>query len=90
MAERIVKERRGLDGVDGTEDDIPYHNPPEMGRVVGLPGTIASQLTRYCSVRSFTFEITVDVEIDQYRRRLVALVFRTSPRDVQILNMHWE
>jgi type II secretory pathway component PulK len=90
MAESIVKERAGLDAVDGTEDDTPYHNPPEMGRVVGLSGTTASQLTRYCSVRSFTFEVTVDVEIDRYKRRLVALVFRNSPRDVQILNMHWE
>ena len=90
MAERIVKERRGLDDVDGTEDDTPYHNPTEIGPLVGLPATIASQLTRYCTVRSFTFEVTVDVEIDRYKRRLVALVFRNSPRDVQILNMHWE
>jgi len=90
MAERIVKERRGLDDMDGTEDDTPYHNPTEIGPLVGLPATIASQLTRYCTVRSFTFEVTVDVEIDRYKRRLVALVFRNSPRDVQILNMHWE
>ena len=89
-AERIVKERAGLDGVDGTEDDTPYLNPPEMGRLVGLPATTASQLTRYCGVRSFTFEVAVDVEIDKYKRRLVALVFRNSPRDVQVLNMHWE
>jgi len=90
MAERIVKERAGLDGMDGTEDDMPYLNPAEMGRLVGLPATTASQLTRYCGVRSFTFEVAVDVSIDQYKRRLVALVFRNSPRDVQILNMHWE
>jgi general secretion pathway protein K len=90
MAERIVKERAGLDGVDGTEDDTPYHNPTELGPLVGLPPTIASQLTRYCAVRSFTFEVRVDVEIDRYKRRLIALVFRNSPRDVQILNMHWE
>ncbi len=90
MAERIVKERAGLDGVDGTEDDTPYFNPAEMGRLVGLPATTASQLSRYCSVRSFTFEVTVDVEIDKYKRRLIALVFRNSSRDVQILNMHWE
>jgi len=89
-AERIVKERAGLDGMDGTEDDTPYLNPPEMGRLVGLPATTASQLTRYCGVRSYTFEVTVHVEIDKYKRRLVALVFRNSSRDVQILNMHWE
>ncbi len=89
-AERIVKERAGLDGVDGTEDDTPFLNPPEMGRLVGLPATTASQLSRYCNVRSFTFEVAVDVEIDKYKRRLIAIVFRNSPRDVQILNMHWE
>src|SRR6185503_19019263 len=88
-AERIVKERAGLDGMDGTEDDTPYLNPAEMGRLVGLPATAASQLSRFCGVRSFTFEIAVDVEIDKYKRRLVALVFRNSSRDVQILTMHW-
>jgi general secretion pathway protein K len=90
MAERIVRERAGLDGVDGTEDDTPYLNAAEMGRLVGLPATTASQLNRYCGVRSFTFEVTVTVEIDKYKRRLVALLLRNSSRDVQILNMHWE
>ena len=90
MAARIVKERAGLDGMDGTEDDTPFHNPAEIGPLVGLAPTTASQLTRYCGVRSFTFEITVDIAIDQYRRRLVALVLRNSPRDVPVLNMHWE
>jgi general secretion pathway protein K len=90
MAERIVRERAGLDGVDGTEDDTPYLNAAEMGRLVGLPATTASQLNRYCGVRSFTFEATVVVEIDKYKRRLVALLFRNSSRDVQILNTHWE
>jgi len=89
MAERIVKERAGLDGVDGTEDDVPYLNPGEMQRAVRLPDIAASRL-RFCSVRSFTFEVTVDVEIDRYKRRLIALVFRNSSRDVQILNMHWD
>src|SRR5437667_6044325 len=88
-AERIVKERAGLDGVDGTEDAVPYLNPGEMQRAVRLPDIAASRL-RFCSVRSFTFEVTVDVEIDQYKRRLIALVFRNSSRDVQILNMHWD
>jgi hypothetical protein len=49
-----------------------------------------SQLARYAAVRSFTFEVQVDVEMDQYKRRLVALLFRNGPRDVQILNMHWD
>jgi len=90
MAERIVQERAGLDGVDGTEDDRPYHSPTEIGPLVGMPPTVASQLPRFAGVRSFTFEAQVDVEMDQYRRRLVALLLRNSPRDVQILNMHWE
>ncbi len=90
IAEGIVKLRAGLDGVDGTEDDTPFRSPGELINVPGMIPTFVSQLSRYCAVRSFTFEVQVDAEIDQYRRRLVALLFRNGPRDVQVLNIHWE
>jgi len=90
LAEGIVKLRAGLDGVDGTEDDTPLHSVGELINVPGMIPTFVSQLQRYCAVRSFTFEARVDVEIDQYKRRLVALLFRNGPRDVQVLSMNWE
>jgi type II secretory pathway component PulK len=35
-AERIVEQRRGPDGIDGTEDDVPFHSVQELNS--GLPG----------------------------------------------------
>ncbi len=90
LAEAIIKVRAGLDDVDGTEDDTPFHSPGELINVPGMVPTFVSQMSRYTSVRSFTFEAQVDVEMDQYKRRLVALLFRNGPRDVQIVNLHWE
>jgi len=90
LAEGIIKLRAGLDDVDGTDDDTPFHSPGELINVPGMIPTFVSQLSRYAAVRSFTFEVQVDVTKDQYQRRLVALLFRNGPRDVQVLNMHWE
>jgi len=90
LAEGIVKLRAGLDGVDGTDDDTPFHSPGELINVPGMIPTFVSQLSRFASVRSFTFEVQVNVEMDQYRRRLIALLFRGGPRDVRVLNMYWE
>jgi len=58
--------------------------------VPGLLPTFVSQLARLATVRSVTFEAQVDVELDLYKRRLVALLIRNGPRDVQVLTMHWE
>jgi type II secretory pathway component PulK len=35
-AERIVEQRAGPDGIDGTEDDVPFHSVQELNS--GLPG----------------------------------------------------
>ena len=90
LAEGIVKLRAGLDGVDGTEDDTPLHSPGELINVPGMIPTFVGQVSRFAGVHSYTFEAQVDVELDQYKRRLVALLIRNGPRDVQVLNMHWE
>lgn len=89
FAKEIIEKRAGLDNVDGTEDDTPFHSPGELAEVFGA-GTIVSQLARFCGVRSVTFEVQVDVQVDQYKRRLVALLVRTGSRNVQLLNMYWE
>jgi general secretion pathway protein K len=90
LAEGIVKLRSGLDGVEGNEDDAPFHNAGELINVPGMAPQFVQQLQSFCGVRSFTFEVRVDVQIEQYRRRLIALLFRNGPRDVQVLNMYWE
>ena len=50
----------------------------------------AGLLTRYCTVRSSTFEVQVDTKIGQYRRHYIALLRRNSSRDVQVLSFYWQ
>jgi general secretion pathway protein K len=90
LARGVVKLRAGLDEIDGTEDDTPLHNVGELINVPGMAPQFVQQLQSFCGVRSFTFEVRVDVQIEQYRRRLIALLFRNGPRDVQVLNTYWE
>ena len=88
-ANRIVSLRQGPDGVDGTEDDVPFSNTGEIINA-GLPNQIVSQFTPYLTVRSMTFEVQVDVEIGQSKRRYHALLRRNGPKDIQILSLNWE
>jgi len=90
LAAGIVKLRAGLDTVDGTEDDTPFHSPGELINVPGMIPQFVQQLQQFCGIRSFTFEVQVDAEIDKYSRRLVALLIRTGSRNVQVLSMHWD
>jgi type II secretory pathway component PulK len=82
--------RAGPDGVDGTADDMPFRSPQELARVPGLPPMMAQQLARFFTVRSLAFEVTVDVEIGDEARQFVALLRRSSARDIQLLNLYWE
>ena len=82
--------RAGPDGVDGTADDMPFRSPQELARVPGLPPTMAQQLARFFTVRSLVFEVTVDVELGDEARQFVALLRRSSARDIQLLNLYWE
>ncbi len=87
-AQGIITTRAGPDGVDGTEDDIPFRSPGELINVPGLNRQVVGQLGRFFNVRSSTFEVQVDAEIDQYKKRFVALLRRNNPRDVQVLYMY--
>jgi len=88
-ASKIVSMRQGPDGVDGTIDDMPFSNPGEIINA-GLPPQLAAQFIPSLDVRSYTFEVRVDVTVGQSSRRYFALVHRNNPRDFQILNMYWE
>lgn len=88
-AEEIVKLRAGPDGVDGTEDDIPFRNVGELINA-GISRQAVQQLTRYCDVRSRTFQVEVDATIAGCRRTFYAILGRSSPRDVQVLSFSWK
>ena len=83
MADAIVKQRAGPDGVDGTEDDIPFSNPGQLGGF-GIKDASA------CDTRSFTFEVHVTAQISDYKREYVAILARTSGMDIQVLSFYWK
>ena len=93
MAENIIKERAGLDGVDGTDDDVPFANTGNMAGVQGFtPGVGTGQIGRYCAVRSSVFEVQVDTEISGYKRQFFAVIVRggQQQRDLQVFKFYWK
>ncbi len=90
LAREIVAFRAGPDGVDGNEDDTPFHNAGELINVRGMIPAQVQMLQRFCGTRSFTFEIEVRASIGTYQRTLRATVLRNSQRDVQVLSSYWD
>ena len=90
MAENIMKQRAGPDGMEGTEDDTPFMNVQQLLAVPGLNPALAQQLQRYITVRSTTFEVQVDVEFGSSKRRYYGLLRRNSGTDIQLLHLHWD
>jgi type II secretory pathway component PulK len=86
---RLISLRAGPDGVDGTEDDVPFSSPGEIINA-GLPPQLAQQFMSLLSVRSSTFEVQVDVEVGMSKRKYYAIIRRNSPKDIQILSMRWD
>lgn len=92
LAQGIVMLRAGWDGIDGTEDDVPYKSVGELINVPGMVPQFVQQLQGMLRTRSLTYEVHVEARIDQYMRRYSAIVRRnaSNPRDVQTLLFHWE
>lgn len=90
VAGRIIQCRAGPDGVDGTEDDTPFRNPGEGLLCGGLNNAVVGQIVRYCDVRSRTFEVQVDAQINGFHRYFFATLYRNNPRDIQVLTFYWK
>jgi len=92
MAEQILRPRKGLDGQDGTQDDMPFISGQAALQALGPmdpktnPG--AQALVRLFGVRSSIFEVTVDARLGNIKKRYVALIRRNGPKDIQTLNMY--
>lgn len=86
IAACILQQRAGPDGVDGTEDDLPFRNPGEL--VNCMNQAMVQPLLRFCDVRSRTFE--VKVTINDTRRVYYAILGRNSARDVALLSFYWK
>jgi general secretion pathway protein K len=88
IAEQIVRIRAGPDGAEGTADDTPFANVNELASV-GLPQAAAPALSRYCTVRSSTFDVEINAQIGGARQTFHAVLGRNGPRDIQILSFSW-
>jgi general secretion pathway protein K len=86
IAACIVQQRAGPDGVDGTEDDLPFRAVGELQTCMGWQ--LIPQLQQLCDVRSRTFE--VEVTISGSHRTFYAVVGRNTPRDLQLLSFYWK
>jgi general secretion pathway protein K len=89
IAASIVQQRAGPDGVDGTDDDTPYRSVQQL-TAAGVNPQIVSQLNRFCTVRSSTFEVHVTAQIGSYKREFVAILFRNSATDIQVVSFYWK
>jgi general secretion pathway protein K len=85
IAQNIIKQRAGPDGEDGTADDTPFGNP---GQITALGAPAAA--VNLCTVRSSTFEVHVTARIGDYHREYVAILYRNTPTDIQVLRFYWE
>ncbi len=90
-ADAIVGARGGED--DGTPASGPFRSVDPnylWSRVPGLRLEMARQVQQFCDVRSKTFQVEVDAQVNGYHRKFVALLARNSPRDVAVLNFYWK
>jgi len=92
LAQAVIMTRAGLDGVEGTEDDMPFRAPNDLINVPGMFPEIIQVMQGLLAVRSMTFEVEVEARIGGHTGRYVALLRRNSnnPRDVQALSFHWK
>ena len=90
LAFDIVMTRAGFDGMDGTEDDLPYVRIQDLLSVPSITPDVLQSLRRYVTNRSNTFEVIVEAQIDEYSRIYRALIVRVSAREFAVLNMRWE
>jgi len=88
-AATILKVRAGPDEVDGTEDDTPFQSVNQLVTAAGLNSTLVGQMSRYCSVRSATFKVTVTAKIGGSTRDFNAILFRNG-RNVQVVSFNWD
>lgn len=87
IAQFVLEARRGPDGQDGTEDDMPFRSPAQIP-IPSEDPALRQAVQQYFTVRSRTFEVIVTCEIGGYRRQYRALLDRRSPRDITVLFMH--
>jgi general secretion pathway protein K len=90
IAGEIVMYRAGPDGAIGTEDDMPYRNPNQIGAVLEPLGMDPSSIQQFLATESATFEVEITAKIGPQQRKYISLLRRLSPQDIRILYFHSE
>jgi general secretion pathway protein K len=90
LAAGILELRAGLDGVDGTEDDTPFHTVGELINVPGMMPQFVQALQRLCTVQSRNFVVRIEVNVQQYRKTFVVGMVRLGARQVNVINGYWQ
>ena len=88
-AQNIIKLRDGPDGVEATDDDTPFASINQLA-TADLNPQLVAQLGRICTVRSATFEVHVTARIGDYHREYVAILYRNSATDIEVLSFYWK
>ena len=87
MADQLVRQRQGDDGVDGTADDKPFEEVGEIWSVWG--GTVsrnsARLMTRYLDVKSSFFTIRSTGTVGNVRKTILTTVFRGDDGSVSVI-----
>lgn len=81
LASQYVEMRRGIDGVDGTEDDQPV----DLSFII--PDAAArAQAQALLGTRSTTFEVRVTAKMGDVSRDFVGILVRSNPNDVRLVS----
>ncbi len=90
-AQRLIELRSGA-GQDGLETPIGSMGFGILDALVsaGMNRQAAQAFAPMFTVRSATFEVTVDAQVANYHRKFVAILGRNNARDIQVLSFHWK
>ena len=88
IAAEIVMYRAGPDGSIGTEDDMPYRRPNDIGAVLEPFGMDPGSIQQFLATESATFEVEITAKIGLQQRKYISLLRRLSPQDIRILYFH--
>jgi general secretion pathway protein K len=87
IAIKIIQQRAGPDGVDGTEDDTPFQGNDSID---GAPPEIANSIKKYGAGRSSTFEVQIAVELGGMARNYFAVIRKGNKQgEFAILKFYW-
>jgi general secretion pathway protein K len=90
VAAAIIQQRAGPDGIDGTADDTPIRNVQLALQSAGVNQAAMTRFGRFFTTRSSRFEVHVTAKIGDYSREYIAILFRASGTEIDVLGFYWK